>query len=114
MTHLHHCEQKSMTEPYYENLLKEVTKTKTMGAPRKPLPRRVKVPHRAQNGDTASLAGSERELRKTAGGGAVILDVETLKSKIPMKWAAGSGVATTSYMVSAAATLSRLANESSG
>ena len=99
--HLHHCPQKSMTEPYFEALLKEVTKTKTMGAPKKAAVRKVahKVP--AAHSDNGSFASAEQQLRKKAGGkhGAVIIDVDTLASKIPIKWAVSGAGTSTAYTV---------------
>jgi hypothetical protein len=115
MSHLLHGEKKSLTEPYYENLLKEVTKTKTMGAPHAPPPATT-MPHKAQSaralgGASSSLAGSERALQRKAGGGgsAAYLPVENFRSKIPMKWAVGSGAMSSSYMVRLHNVLSRRA-----
>ena len=108
-THFHHDEKKSTTDPYYENLLKTVTKTKTMGAPRKPGPLQATLPHRAASAHTQSLSatrgnfaennGENANGKRPTGGSAAYLPVENFKSKVPMKWAVGSGKMTSSYMV---------------
>ena len=106
MTHLLHDEKKSMTEPYFENLLKEVTRTKTMGAPRAPPAPKAPLPHKVSTGSACAagnLAGSEAQLRCKArgggGGGVALLEVENFRSKLPMKWAVGSGPMSSAYMV---------------
>lgn len=102
MTHFVHGEQKSLTEPYYDNLLKQVTKTKTMGAPKapsaSPVPHRIAKSARAKADKKQSLAGSEDELRRK-GGSAPMLDVETFKSTIPLRWIGGCDNVASTYTV---------------
>ena len=106
MTHLLHDEKKSMTEPYFENLLKDVTRTKTMGAPRAPPAPKAPLPHKVSTGSACAagnLAASEAQLRRKArgggGGGTALFEVENFRSKLPMKWAVGSGPMSSAYMV---------------
>ena len=98
MSHLLHDQQASLTDPHYEALRSEVARARDMGCPAK-APGQI-VAHRAAGGaQCASLADSEQRLRHAAAGGAVALDVDTFRSKIPMKWAAGGTWPASAYSV---------------
>lgn len=100
---MHHGPKKSLTEPHYEALLKDITKTKTMGAPKAPAPAgpvKHRVAARPQQGSARgrSFAGSEDELRRRAGG-APLLDIETFKSSVPLSWIGGCDGVASAYAV---------------
>lgn len=96
VSHLLHCPQKPITEPYFEEMQKSVTKIKTMGPPAD-----IKlrcIPHRVR---PQSCGGVPRTAAKKskAPGGAVRLDPDTFRSKIPMKWHVGGGPVASNYQV---------------
>jgi hypothetical protein len=94
-----HCEQRSITDPISEKRLKEVTRKRTMGFPSTGRPPMEALSHAAPcTHGTESFNTSERRLRHMARG-AVLLDVDTFSSKIPMKWATGNGSRTSIYFV---------------
>lgn len=77
-----HCEQKSLTDPYFEELQKSIMKEKSMGAPKHAVRREV-LPSKAREAP-CTLASAEGDLKKRAGT-SKLLEADTLKSTIPMK-----------------------------
>jgi hypothetical protein len=76
-----HCEQKSLTNAYFEELQKSITKEKTMGSAPKPMARWDVLPSKVQGGAPCTLQNAERDLKQRAG----LMEVDPHKSTIPMK-----------------------------
>jgi hypothetical protein len=94
-THVVHCEQQLMTEPYYLKMQKQVTHAMAMGRARQPDQPPLTETKPVQS--SQSFACQEGQLLQKAGG-ACVLDVETFKSKVPLKWPVG-GTNSTAYTV---------------
>lgn len=71
-----------MTDAYFEELQKSITKEKTMGPPKQIVARNV-LPSKVAMAP-CTLATAEGDLKKRAGKSS-LLDADTLKSTIPMK-----------------------------
>lgn len=77
-----HCEQKSLTDAYFEELQKSITREKAMGPPKQIVPRDI-VPSKVAIAP-CTLAVAEGDLKKRAGR-SNLMDADTLRSTIPMK-----------------------------
>lgn len=95
--HFVHCEQKSLTDAYYDELQKSVTKEKTMGQAPQPAVQRDVMPSKADAAAPCTLACAEGDLKQRAGR-LNLTDVTTYKSAIPMKMAV-KGVNRSTYTV---------------
>jgi hypothetical protein len=72
-----------LTDAYFEDLQKQITRIKAMGPP-KEVTKKSLVPHKATFAPS-SFSSGEAQLQRRAGS-SNMTDKETFKSKIPMKW----------------------------
>eukprot|EP00892_Ulva_mutabilis_P011736 jgi/Ulvmu1/8935/UM005_0026.1 len=94
-THSTHSALKSMSEPYYEALQKDLTKAMAMGMPVEPaIASSSQCPHKA-NWAPSSLDRQAKDLAQPGRAKPVLIDKDTFASKIPMKWPVAGGHSTT-------------------
>lgn len=98
-THATHSELKSLSDPYYEALQKDVTKAMAMGVPAEPAMAAsgAQCCHKVTC-RPSTLNSQAEELTQPAKAQLVLVDKDTFASKVPMKWAV-AGNHTTAYVV---------------
>jgi hypothetical protein len=80
-SHVMHCEQKSLSDAYFEELQRNVIEEKTMGLMPKPVVRRSVLPSKVAGGTPCTLQSAEGALKKKAS----LMEVDTHKSTIPIQ-----------------------------